>query len=327
MLLIIDHRNTHVRCDRQTLIITRGSGTPQRIPIRLLGNIVVIGNPTVESNVWRALTEAGVPATLLPGRGRQPPAVLGAGLSVTLPLRRLQYRCAEQPAAAIRIARWLLQQKIASYQLPLSRLQPHQEQQQRFEEQRERAQTTLATTHTIDGLMGVEGSIANAWFKLLAETLPENWRFTGRNRQPPRDPVNALLSLGYTLLMSDVHQIIISEGLDPAFGYLHQPFPAREALMLDITEIFRAGVDTFVLSLLENLKPSDFNYHSETGCRLNKAIRPRFYNAWAEQREEWPRPQATPEQPSTDTPLQEQIRGRIMALREVINETLEEVQP
>ena len=323
--LIIDHRNTQVRCDRKTLLITRGNNKPQRLPIKLLENVVVIGNPTVESNVWRALAEAGIPATLLPGRGNQPPAILTSGLSITLPLRRLQYRCAEQQSTALPVARWILDRKLDSYRLPLARLQPAPKDLKRFNKQREKAQQQLTQTPTIEGLMGVEGSIANSWFGQLTTVLPPQWRFSGRNRRPPRDPVNALLSLGYTLLMSDVHQIIISEGMDPALGFLHQPFPAREALTLDITELYRAGVDDFVLTLLKKLKPTNFNYHKDTGCRLNKQIRPHFYNHWAEHRQNWPRvPAKENPAPTQSASLQEQLRGHLMELRQILKTTLQE---
>ena len=327
MLLVIDQRNTHVRCDRKTLLIDRGGATAQRIPINLLDNVVIIGNPTIDTNVWRALSDAAVPATLLPARGSQTVTTIGAGLNVPLPLRRRQYRCAEDATAAIVLARWIITNKLDSYDLPLTRPQLAAQQKAAFLQQREKALAQLGDADSTDTLMGLEGSIASAWFSLLAASLPERWKFTGRNRRPPRDPVNALLSLGYTLLMSDIRQILISEGLDPAFGFLHQPCPAREALTLDLTECFRAGVDDFVLGLVSQFEPSDFNHHQKTGCRLNKSCRQHFYNAWAEQRINWPRLRQQEGESGRQTiPLREQIRGKIMTLRQTIKTALGETE-
>jgi CRISPR-associated protein Cas1 len=140
--------------------------------------------------------------------------------------------------------------------------------------------------------MGLEGQLAHAWFVLLAHSLPYQWKFAGRNRRPPRDPVNALLSLSYTLLSSEIHQLVIASGLDPSLGFLHQDTPGRESLMLDFMEIFRSGVDSFVLQWLaeSELDESSFYYREEEGCRLSKQLRPLFFKAWSQQRYQWSRP-------------------------------------
>ena len=140
--------------------------------------------------------------------------------------------------------------------------------------------------------MGIEGQVAHAWFGLLTQTLNGAWKFTGRNRRPPLDPVNALLSLGYTLVGAEIHQCVMAAGLDPSLGFLHQPAAGRESMVLDLTEIVRAGVDHFALSHIDPAGPdqADFYYREAEGCRLSKAARPRFYGAWAQRRDDWPYP-------------------------------------
>ena len=135
--------------------------------------------------------------------------------------------------------------------------------------------------------------------------------------------MNALLSLGYTLLMSEVRHGIVASGFDPSLGFLHQDTPGRESLVLDFTEIFRSGVDTFVLRWLNDIPVGrdSFYYREEEGCRLSKAARPVFFDAWARYRESWPRPFAQTNEDHAEWPtarLREQVLGQIAAVRETM---------
>jgi CRISPR-associated protein Cas1 len=316
MILIVDHREICMSYENNTLCIRRPNEKLQRVPINLLEQVIVYGNPSIEMPVWRALSKAAIPTSLLSNRGSQEPAMLASGLTVRLSLRRLQFRCAEHAHCAIIIARWIVRQKFAAYDLLLNRFTT--EQQQPFQQQRTELIAKLNPADSIDKLMGLEGALAHTWFALLASLLPEKWRFTGRNRQPPRDPFNALLSLGYTLLMSDIRQILISEGLDPAFGFLHQPVAGREALTLDFTELFRGTVDFALYLFLEQLSPEDFTYSHEHGCRLTKSARPAFYQFWAEFREHCPHINANDLDKVSCTPLAQQIRGKVAIFRELL---------
>ncbi|WP_341325700.1 CRISPR-associated endonuclease Cas1 [Methylotuvimicrobium sp. KM2] len=318
MILIIDQRTVSVSYESQTLCIRRDHEPMQRIPLNLLEQMIVYGKPNIDISVWRALSAAAIPACLLSLRGGQEPVVLASGLAKRLPLRRLQYRCAENKNHAHAIARWFLAQKFVSYDLSLNVLS--EAQQNAFKQQRHTLTENLNQSQNIQAMMGLEGALAHAWFASLAETLPAQWRFSGRNRRPPQDPFNALLSLGYTLLTGEIRQILVSEGLDPAFGFLHQPAPGREALALDFTELFRSAVDFALYAFIEELTPQDFYYSQAHGCRLTKSARPLFYRFWAEFREQCPRyagnSQAEENGKIVSAPLPEQIRGRVAVLRE-----------
>lgn len=194
----------------------------------------------------------------------------------------------------------------------------------------------LSAVQDIAALMGLEGQVAQSWFVLLAKSLPFKWKFAGRNRRPPLDPVNAILSLGYTLIGAEVRQAVISQGLDPALGFLHQDYPGRESLVLDMTEVFRAGVDDFMLRWLHDTELDDgaFYFREDTGCRLSKIARPLFYQAWGARRYRWPRPFETggeydlAEEDDSAIPMEvsepewpvallpEMLNGQVMQLRE-----------
>jgi len=244
-------------------------------------------------------------------------------LASRLPLRRLQYRCAEHSILSFLMAKWVIASKIESYQLPLSFIK--QEQQglcAAFIESCDMAYESLEVAENFNSLMGIEGQLASQWFQLLKQYIDKKWQFTGRNRRPPRDPFNSLLSLGYTLLGGDVRQVLVSEGLDPALGFLHQPRSGRDSLMLDLLEPFRSGVDVFSLELLQQLEPSDFSYHKQQGCRLNKKKRGLFFAMWSQYRQKWPKlVDMEGEKASANyrySPVQEQLRGEIMQFRKIM---------
>jgi CRISPR-associated protein Cas1 len=284
--------------------------------------VVVYGNPLAESAVWRKLAAAGVPTVMLPVRGRDGAAVLAGALATQLPLRRLQHRLAADRGANLHLARWFLHHKIAGYDLPLVPLRErHGADAGRWRAFLQRRDDTLAAlekAESIDEALGLEGQLAHAWFALIAATLAPGWGFSGRNRRPPRDPVNALLSLGYTLAGAEVHQGVMAAGLDPSLGFLHQAAPGRESMVLDFTEVFRCAVDHFVLAWIaaEGPQRADYYYRAQEGCRLSKSARPGFFQGWAVYRRHWP--YSTRSDPEGDWPLsslREQIGGWIERLR------------
>ena len=325
MICVIDKKNTTVQYRAGTLLLHRKGDKGCSLPISQLEQVVVYGNPLVETAVWRNLADAAVPVVMLASRGRPQVAMLGSGLAVRLPLRRMQHRLADRPASCLAMARWFVCKKFSGYRLPLailnSTFNPDRKDMDRFQERLQQAGQRLEQATTVSEVMGVEGGLAQAWFTLMAAVLPTRFRFRGRNRRPPADPVNSLLSLAYTLLYSEVRQALLIEGFDTSLGFLHQEYPGREALVLDFQEIFRPAVDGFILQWLMDtpLDKTSFYYRREEGCRLAKATRPIFYQAWARFREEWPRYNS---QGATDqrAPVRELLLGQTAKARQFMVE-------
>ncbi len=298
MIFVIDRRGCTLRYQGGCLVLQRKDQKDRQIPIQPLEQVVIYGNPLVEASVYRALAAAEVPVVMLATRGKQSLAISGGGLAVQLPLRRRQHRLANHAEGGLDMARWFVTRKMEGYDLPLAMLGEsgagEQADRDDFRQLRDQSVQRLQSAVSHASIIGLEGQLAHAWFALLAKQLPYRWKFAGRNRRPPRDPVNALLSLGYTLLLSEVTNGIRQAGLDPSLGFLHRDYPGRESLALDFTEIFRAGVDCFILALLQSEKivSDSFYYRKKEGCRLSKAARPVFYQSWAHYRETWPRPEA-----------------------------------
>jgi CRISPR-associated protein Cas1 len=117
------------------------------------------------------------------------------------------------------------------------------------------------TPQSRDTLMGIEGNCAQLYYQALRHCFAEEWNFTGRNRRPPRDPINALLSWGYSILLSRSFVACVQAGLDPYVGYFHAVQPYRPNLVLDVMEEFRpVVVDQAVIALVQSgvLTPDDF---------------------------------------------------------------------
>jgi CRISPR-associated protein Cas1 len=140
-------------------------------------------------------------------------------------------------------------------------------------------------------LLGLEGQAAALYFgqfgRMLKTPLPgREFDFKSRNRRPPRDPVNALLSFAYAMLLKDCFSALCTVGFDPYFGFYHAGRHGKPSLALDVMEEFRAIIgDSVVLTLINNgsLRPSDFMMWREA-CQLTEAGRARFFEAYEQRK-------------------------------------------
>ena len=133
-------------------------------------------------------------------------------------------------------------------------------------------------------LNGVEGAATRAYFAALREMVPEEYGFTGRNRRPPRDPFNALLSLGYTTLYAYADTLLRADGLLPEYGVYHQPRGGHAALASDMMEPFRHLVERCALAMVQRgrLKVDDFDQCGDQGCRMRAPARRLYLTALCE---------------------------------------------
>ena len=196
--------------------------------------------------------------------------------------RRGQYRLFEQEGIRLHLARECIRAKIHNQRVMLMRNGDVPDRvlilMAGF-----RDQTAEATDLT--QLIGIEGAAAATYFEQFPTMLKGGvWKFDfrGRNRRPPRDPVNSLRSMGYSILAKEFAGVCHAVGLDPFLGFLHQPRYGRPALALDLMEEFRPlTADSVAISLLNRgeLGPEDF-IRSANGTFLNEAGRRRFWEAW-----------------------------------------------
>lgn len=138
----------------------------------------------------------------------------------------------------------------------------------------------IASCPSLDALRGFEGSAASAYFDALEAMVPSGLGFEGRQRRPPRDPVNALLSFGYVLVGNELQSLLDGIGFDPFIGFLHRLDYGRPSLALDLLEEFRpALVDRFTTKLLNRgiLGRKDFFSTPEGGLNLGREGKHRYF--------------------------------------------------
>lgn len=209
-------------------------------------------------------------------------------------LRRQQYRLADNQIGALAIVREMIAAKIHNARAVLQRmLRDHHRMDSLLSAVISELAVSVqrarrAASHA--ELLGVEGHAAERYFSAFSGLIiPADFTFESRNRRPPRDPVNALLSFVYALLTNDCKSALESVGLDSAVGLFHKDRPGRPGLALDLVEELRAPLaDRLVLTLLNRrqLKSKDFSIESSGGVSLCDAARKCVLTAWQERKAE-----------------------------------------
>ena len=227
----------------------------QEVRIGEICQVNLMGNVQITTQAVQALCEAEVPVCYFSMGGWFYGITLGLNTKNVF-LRRNQFRLAEQEYFARAIARRLVAGKIRNQRTLLQRnhVEPKRETLAGMKSMAERAEAASS----LEELLGLEGNAARLYFGEFAGmmkpdeeagTSPLPFEMDGRNRRPPRDPVNAMLSLGYSLLAKDLTVACYAVGFDPYVGFYHQPRFGRPALALDLMEPFRALiVDSAVLT-------------------------------------------------------------------------------
>lgn len=239
-------------------------GTTEEVRIREVSHLSLFGHVHVTTGVIHEMCSQGIGISFFSTGGWYYGTLQGVA-TVSVGNRIAQFRAAADPAASLALARAFVSGKILNCRTLIRRnADPAPS---RALAQMKSLAEEASRVGSLESLLGVEGSAARTYFSELGALLSPRsgasatFDFTGRNRRPPRDPVNALLSLGYALLLKDCRVALLAAGLDPTVGFLHQPRPGRPALALDLMEEFRPLVaDSVVLSVVntEEVGAGDF---------------------------------------------------------------------
>jgi CRISP-associated protein Cas1 len=222
--------------------------------------------------------EAGIAITFLDARGRLI-ARVDAPMSGNVLLRREQFRLADNGHACLGISRSIVAGKLnnaRNFLLHVGRdASPDSVEREFLRDASERIRTRIlgaASAQTGDELRGHEGLGARAYFGAFTHLIrAAAFKMEARNRRPPRDPLNAMLSFSYALLTNDCVAALTAAGLDPSVGFFHRDRPGRPGLALDLMEEFRPLIaDRAVLALVNRrqVTPGDFEYREGGGVLL-----------------------------------------------------------
>ncbi len=257
--LFVTTQGAYLAKEGETVVVKVDGQVGLTIPVHTLGGIVCFGQVSCSPYLMGFCAEKGVAISFLTENGGFLAKVQGP-VSGNVLLRREQYRRADDPKTSALIAHAVVTGKIANCRTVLQRaLRDHSEKidtdaiyhiSKRLANSMQRLQAELP----LDILRGIEGESANAYFQVfdhLITSQKNDFAFHERNRRPPMDNVNCLLSFLYTLLMHDVRSALEAVGLDPAVGFLHRDRPGRYGLALDLMEEFRPFIaDRLTLSLI-----------------------------------------------------------------------------
>ncbi len=243
------------------------------VPVFKLDTVILFGAVQVTTQAISLLLANGVELSFMSIDGRLKGRLLPAH-SRNVPLRLQQYERYHDPAFRLRLSRAFVRGKIRNARaLVLRYMRNHPEAD--LEECAHVLADAIAHVEGIENLnalRGLEGRASASYFAAFARMIRSDLKFFGRTRRPPTDPVNALLSLGYSLLTHELFGALAARGLDPYIGFYHEIRHGRPALALDLAEEFRAPlVDRHVLWLVNKriLRPTDFLTDDiEGGVRL-----------------------------------------------------------
>jgi CRISPR-associated protein Cas1 len=260
--LFVTTQKSYLHKEGETVVVKVGKEKKARIPVINLQGIVCFGNVMISPFLMGYCTQKGVTITHLSENGRFLARVQGPVTGNVL-LRKEQYRMSDDPSRSATVAKTVVLGKVSNSRTVLQRvLRDHGEKVKAASiEQAVRelglALDRLQDESDLEAIRGVEGDTARQYFGVFDELITNqkaDFSFRERNRRPPLDRVNALLSFIYTLLYHDMRSALESCGLDPAVGFLHRDRPGRMSLALDLMEEFRPFfADRLVLSLI-NLK-------------------------------------------------------------------------
>lgn len=287
--LFVDRRDVHLQFDAGALVFRDDEGERiGTVPLAPITRVFLRGNVTLEASVLGKLGDKGVGVVVLSGRQGKPSLMLGRPHNDAH--RRVeQARLSLDEQFCLRFAQQLIDTKLQRQITWFEQLRGHYP-RARYDlthamQLLQQQQQHLPNAGSVDSLRGMEGAAASAYFTGLRAVVPESLQFTHRNRRPPRDPFNALLSLTYTLAGAEIAIALHGAGFDPYVGFYHQLSFGRESLACDLLETVRPLVDQICLHLVATqvLTPEHFSHSDSQGCLLGKAGRARYYSAYEEQ--------------------------------------------
>lgn len=295
--LFITNPSFYIALDGDNILVRDGETVMGRVPSHNLESIVTFGHQGASPALMGYCSERNIGLTYLTSSGRFRARITGTSRG-NVTLRKEQYRISDDETHSLEIAknfilgkvynnRWIIERATRDY--------PMRVDVERFKKVSNSLKETLLdirNCENLDSLRGLEGQAAFMYYSIFDDLIlqqKEDFYFYGRNRRPPRDRVNALLSLAYTLLAHDVGAALETVGLDAYVGFLHRDRPGRISLALDVMEELR-GVyaDRFVLTLINKklMVAEDFEVKENQAVLLTDEGRKKFLTYWQERKQE-----------------------------------------
>jgi CRISPR-associated protein Cas1 len=289
-VLYLQEPGSHVGKRSEHLVVKKDGREMSKLPMHAVRQVVVFGNVQVSTQALETLATNDIPVMYLTGYGRFIGAFMPA-MPKNIGLRECQYRRFADQAERVSLAKAVVRAKLTNQRALLMRsLRGESERGSHEPAAREMAELLrrLDGATSIESVLGLEGQGAALYFGQFGRFLKVDlgFDFTTRNRRPPKDPVNALLSFAYALLAKDCFAAASTVGFDPYLGFFHTSRHGRPSLALDLQEEWRPVIaDSVVLTLIntEMVRPSDFVRWGDA-CHLNAEGRRAFFRAYEQRK-------------------------------------------
>lgn len=301
--LYITTLDAYLSLDGETVMVQKEGETIGRVPLHNLENIVTFGYTGASPALMGACADRNIGLCFMTRHGRFLARVVGMSKGNVV-LRKMQYAISEEEKACFAIARncifgkiynskWILERAARDYpmRLDVDKLKGASEQLSRYLNII-RGKEEAIPCEDLEQLRGFEGKSATVYFSVVDDLILQQkdaFFFKDRNKRPPLDNVNALLSFFYTLLSHDVASALEAVGFDAYIGFLHRDRPGRVSLALDMMEELRSVlVDRFVISLINKKQVTDTDFmKKENGAiLLTDEARKKVLNAWQSRKQE-----------------------------------------
>ena len=293
--LYVTKQGTFLRKDGETVVVELDGQVLLRLPIHTLCSIVMFGNVMASPFLIGLCTERGVCVSMMSEHGRFLARIEGP-VSGNVLLRLAQMRAYESTARKGDLARSFVIGKLYNARaVQMRRMRDHGETaalKAGADVQLDVLRRVRDSSPDAARIRGLEGEAAASYFGCFNDLIVaqrEDFAIASRNRRPPMDPMNALLSYLYTLLAHECRGALEGVGLDPQIGFLHEVRPGRPALALDLMEEFRAVLaDRMALSLV-NLKQvvrRDFKTTESGAVTMGEEVRKTVLMSWQKKKQE-----------------------------------------
>ena len=295
--LYVMTQGAYLHLERETLKLDVEKQTKLRVPMHHIGSIVLFGNVMVSPFALHRCAEDGRSVVMLTEQGRFRARLEGPQSGNVL-LRRAQHRLLDDEARQLELVRAVLAGKIQNCRAVLLRGAREASSEEDVARLKIAANSLAASLRAlpkaadVEVLRGIEGQAAREYFdafRALVRVNREDFALSGRNRRPPRDRINALLSFLYALLANECVSAVEHVGLDPQVGYLHALRPGRPAQALDLMEEFRPILaDRLALTLInrQQVKPGDFELRPGGSVRMSDDARKTVLTAWQQRKQD-----------------------------------------
>lgn len=282
--LFVTQDGAYLHKVRETVSVEQGSTKLLQVPILALANIFCYGRVNMSPQLMEYCMTSNIGVAFFSEYGRFQARIVGRKNGNVL-LRREQYRIADDEKQCVEVARNMIGAKVANSRSVIAKSVRNRPEGDGSDKLRNAADNMkeillrLERADNLDELRGREGEAANTYFDVFEHLISQqkqDFRFQCRNRRPPTDPVNALLSFVYAVLMQDCASALEGVGLDSYVGFLHRDKPGRQSLALDLMEEFRSFVaDRLCLSLinLRQIQSNDFSYKENGAVFISDSAR------------------------------------------------------